>query len=265
MRKTLLLTLCLCLCCAVPAFAVPIDFTTGWQASDGANGKNYGATLNAADSANYVPAGLTITAVSGLPPTKGVGSITNPLDGVNHTTGAVTTDPGTVFWGKDGDLNSAATTYSGLGVQNAKGGGSLGISALGPDSSEALIFTFTNPVDITTINVQLVGLNPFTGHADLTGNPDVVDFWIGSTRYEFTSPFASDIVTYNLGTVSGLTGNISQFAVEALNVSATDSLNGHFMVGGLDYGAVPIPPTALLLGSGLLGLVGLGWRRRKEG
>ncbi len=28
--------------------------------------------------------------------------------------------------------------------------------------------------------------------------------------------------------------------------------------------AVPIPPTALLLGSGLLGLVGLGWRKRKE-
>jgi hypothetical protein len=27
--------------------------------------------------------------------------------------------------------------------------------------------------------------------------------------------------------------------------------------------AVPIPPTALLLGSGLLGLVGLGWRRKK--
>ena len=27
---------------------------------------------------------------------------------------------------------------------------------------------------------------------------------------------------------------------------------------------VPLPPSALLLGSGLLGLVGLGWRRRKE-
>lgn len=29
-------------------------------------------------------------------------------------------------------------------------------------------------------------------------------------------------------------------------------------------GAVPVPPTALLLGSGLLGLVALGWRRKKS-
>jgi hypothetical protein len=32
----------------------------------------------------------------------------------------------------------------------------------------------------------------------------------------------------------------------------------------VDPPAVPIPPTALLLGSGLLGLVGLGWRRKKS-
>jgi hypothetical protein len=30
-------------------------------------------------------------------------------------------------------------------------------------------------------------------------------------------------------------------------------------------GAVPLPPSALLLGSGLLGLVGLGWRRGRAG
>jgi hypothetical protein len=30
-------------------------------------------------------------------------------------------------------------------------------------------------------------------------------------------------------------------------------------------GQVPIPPTALLMGGGLLGLVGLGWRRRQKG
>jgi hypothetical protein len=34
---------------------------------------------------------------------------------------------------------------------------------------------------------------------------------------------------------------------------------------GIDnFGAVPLPPSALLLGSGLLGMIGLGWRRRRS-
>jgi hypothetical protein len=36
-----------------------------------------------------------------------------------------------------------------------------------------------------------------------------------------------------------------------------------FMMGSAQGFQVPLPPSALLLGSGLLGLVGLGWRRRK--
>lgn len=35
-------------------------------------------------------------------------------------------------------------------------------------------------------------------------------------------------------------------------------------VTGVNPSAVPIPPSALLLGSGLLGLVGLGWRRKQS-
>jgi hypothetical protein len=35
------------------------------------------------------------------------------------------------------------------------------------------------------------------------------------------------------------------------------------LMGRIPASSVPIPPSALLLGSGLLGLVGLGWRRRK--
>ncbi len=31
-----------------------------------------------------------------------------------------------------------------------------------------------------------------------------------------------------------------------------------------DFAPIPLPPSALLLGSGLLGLVGFGWRRRKN-
>ena len=43
--------------------------------------------------------------------------------------------------------------------------------------------------------------------------------------------------------------------------ATADCANGPF-VGG-SFTPVPLPPSALLLGSGLLGLVGVGWRRRK--
>ena len=44
---------------------------------------------------------------------------------------------------------------------------------------------------------------------------------------------------------------------------ATYDSNTGNIVGGPLSNPVPLPPSALLLGSGLLGLVGLGWRRRK--
>jgi hypothetical protein len=39
---------------------------------------------------------------------------------------------------------------------------------------------------------------------------------------------------------------------------------GNFKMNNFVDAPIPLPPSALLLGSGLLGLVGLGWRRRKN-
>jgi len=229
MRKVILLTLCLGLL-AAPAWAFSVDFSTGFTP---AGGKNYGATLNAANSANYIPADLTITARSGMVATD------EPLTVVGK--------PGTVFWGLANDL-VGKNDYSGLGVQDSGAGGSKGISGdvAKADKMEALIFTFANPLDVDSIKLTLAGVN----------DGDTAVFHVKlSPELEYTfTVFSSDIVTYDFSSFTGASGNISQFAVEATS--------GHFIVSGLQYN-VPVPPTVLLLGSGLLGLVGLRWRRRK--
>jgi len=57
---------------------------------------------------------------------------------------------------------------------------------------------------------------------------------------------------------------MSSYAINFSGVDRLDFVNGSghwWLVDNINV--VPLPPTALLLGSGLLGLVGLGWRRRK--
>jgi hypothetical protein len=50
-------------------------------------------------------------------------------------------------------------------------------------------------------------------------------------------------------------------SVRIYTPTAAYASNQEFMSGGASH--VPLPPSVLLLGTGILGLVGLGWRRRK--
>jgi hypothetical protein len=61
-------------------------------------------------------------------------------------------------------------------------------------------------------------------------------------------------VTINLGVLPGFNANNFSF-LWAGATCGNDTI----------YGQVPIPPSAVLLGSGLLGISLLGWRRRKKG
>lgn len=85
------------------------------------------------------------------------------------------------------------------------------------------------------------------------------------TLYGFNgnTPVGSQVVTLTalfLPTTINMGGNVTkvEFTIPEANLS-----NYYWLMDDLKVNTVPLPPSALLLGSGLLGLVGLGWRRRQ--
>jgi hypothetical protein len=103
-------------------------------------------------------------------------------------------------------------------------------------------------------DLEIIGLNglanaggtPIPGYAHLvhanSGIQQVSLDWTGVTEVYILSATSGSFFGY---------GAASGFYVNDIEVNDPVS-------------AVPIPPSALLLGSGLLGLVGLGWRRKQN-
>jgi hypothetical protein len=97
--------------------------------------------------------------------------------------------------------------------------------------------TYAGPLTMMTYDVNGTRLDTRT-----VASVDVgawKDNWIGSQIDSGQQPISKVVFS----------GNDWDFGVDNLTFSAA---------------AVPIPPSALLLGSGLLGLVGMAWRRRQE-
>ncbi len=90
-----------------------------------------------------------------------------------------------------------------------------------------------------------------------------------------SNPYSLTSGNFQLTGMSGMnatdfaafTTGVGTIYADALAALPTFDPSGFVLVHSDDYqdfvGPVPVPPSALLLGAGLLGLVGLGWRRRK--
>jgi hypothetical protein len=78
------------------------------------------------------------------------------------------------------------------------------------------------------------------------------------TGKDATVNWYTGYVTVDLSALFPTAGNYTIDFLWGSGTCANDTFEG-----GGRYDVVPLPPSALLLGSGLLGLVGLGWRRRK--
>jgi hypothetical protein len=97
-----------------------------------------------------------------------------------------------------------------------------------------------------------------TSFDGFTHSSDYIQFVLTNTGGAWGS--ATDVLTNNAdGYLAGAHIFITSYPADADNGAIATG----YVVNGGGGGGVPIPPSAWLLGSGLIGLAGLGWRRRK--
>ena len=163
----------------------------------------------------------------------------------------------------------AVTDYSLGQLENAGYGNGWYSDPLGITFDQMETY-FTGP---NVLSTATVGGNAGTfGFATYYGGPTVAG-WVGTTASNTHTSAAGPAVSnmtwdYNFAgdqpnTVFPLTITIEYFnSGKELGYEAYTFTSGSSYSGG--YTPVPLPPSMLLLGSGLLGLVGLRWRRKSS-
>ncbi len=155
--------------------------------------------------------------------------------------------------------DSAAVTYALMGGSGVFGlntnDANLGITGITP--SFFLGAGFPNDsvlTPATTQNIDGLGSYSITINNSHPGYPGAIhDLSFTTTGVNFANAEAvlADLIPNSQG--------YTMAADIAAALSPITFAEGALATGGA---AVPVPPSALLLGAGLLGLVGLGWRKR---
>jgi hypothetical protein len=241
-RKFLVLALMMAVACwASTASAVTID-STGYTFTAGTGSaffQDVGGTVtlvlsNTDASAAYNPtdiitaffwySGTTLTPVTSTATTPGTGAFLT--GGSTYVNFSSTNENVGGEWAYNTGLNVLTGQNQGV---NAAG---LGLPNATPSFGGS---NLDGPAAVDGIDFSLLGIGGIasgTGvSADITGNPLI-----------------NNSVTFTF------TGAPDTFDIDSVQ----------FYYGTSNVPQVPIPPTALLLGSGLLGIVGLGWRRRRS-
>jgi len=94
---------------------------------------------------------------------------------------------------------------------------------------------------------------PFYGASQLTINGYLGQSLLGSQTFSLSG----GPLIYVPSTITGV--------IDRLEFVPILSGGGYyFLIDNFNFTAVPVPPSVLLLGSGILGMVGLGWSRRRK-